>query len=90
MNWNWREEFTKKNLLKTAGYIIMLIVLWYSVNTVKSQMDTYCLQKYAHCICSGVPVDPDAYMEGVNFTNMGRPQEETINIPIANSSYGVS
>lgn len=78
MNWNWREEFSKKNLLKTAGYIILLIVLWIAVQDVKSQMDTYCLQKYRGCICGdliiGEPnftkplLESDGTSEGINIS----------------------
>lgn len=44
----------KKEILKIAGYIILLIVLWFAVQDVKMQCDNYCIIKYQYAICTNV------------------------------------
>jgi len=50
MKWNWRDEFSKKNILKLIGYIILLIVLWFAVMSVKNQCNLFCQIQIEDCL----------------------------------------
>jgi hypothetical protein len=50
-NRNFKPWLTPKEILKWCVALLMIIVMWFAIQDVKTQTNAFCQAKYKNCIC---------------------------------------